>query len=131
MNITKLVTTTDTHTASGWPGLITGGIPSLRGESVAEKMEEFRLHHDSIRNLLVRASRSLSARRNAVAWRRVLLHSAVVNLSPWPAPQAVPDNDPPCDDYCNPAPCAHEAGLPKHFPKKPVALRPSVSAFIR
>ncbi len=53
MNIKKLLTTIDTHTAGGPTRIITGGLPPLPGKSVAEKAEHFQAHHDGIRKLLV------------------------------------------------------------------------------
>lgn len=53
MNVAKILTTVDTHTAGGPTRTITGGLPPLQGKNVAEKMEYFRSHHDSIRKLLI------------------------------------------------------------------------------
>ncbi|MFP5205689.1 MAG: proline racemase family protein [Acidobacteriota bacterium] len=53
MNAKRVVTTIDTHTAGGPTRTVVAGLPQLRGESVAEKMEYFRTHFDSIRKMLM------------------------------------------------------------------------------
>jgi proline racemase len=57
VNVSKIVTTVDTHTAGGPTRIITAGLPPLRGTSVAEKMEYFRTHHDPVRKVLMREPR--------------------------------------------------------------------------
>ena len=42
MNVGKILTTVDTHTAGGPTSTITGGLPPHQGKNVAEKMEYFR-----------------------------------------------------------------------------------------
>ena len=53
MSTKRVLTTIDTHTAGGPTRTVIAGIPQLPGESVAEKMEYFRTHFDSLRKLLM------------------------------------------------------------------------------
>lgn len=53
MNAKRVLTTIDTHTAGGPTRTVIAGVPQLTGESVAEKMEYFRTHFDSLRKLLM------------------------------------------------------------------------------
>ena len=53
MRLSRALTTIDTHTAGGPTRTITAGLPPLQGETVAEKMEYFRTHFDSVRKLLM------------------------------------------------------------------------------
>lgn len=48
-----MLTTIDTHTAGGPTRIVTGGVPPLRGASVAEKMADFQARFDDIRKLLM------------------------------------------------------------------------------
>lgn len=57
MKVKRILTTIDTHTAGGPTRTITGGLPVLRGDSVAEKMEYFETHFDPIRTLLMHEPR--------------------------------------------------------------------------
>lgn len=57
MNAKRVLTTIDTHTAGGPTRTVIAGIPQLRGESVAEKMEYFRTHFDSLRKFLMHEPR--------------------------------------------------------------------------
>jgi proline racemase len=53
MNLKRIITTVDTHTAGGPTRTAIAGIPPLEGHSVAEKMEYFRTHFDSLRKFLM------------------------------------------------------------------------------
>ncbi|NJD19320.1 MAG: proline racemase [Gemmatimonadetes bacterium] len=57
MKLTRVLTTVDTHTAGGPTRILTAGLPPLRGESVAARMEHFRAHHDPVRKLLLNEPR--------------------------------------------------------------------------
>jgi proline racemase len=48
-----MLTAIDTHTAGGPTRTLVAGLPPLPGNSVAEKMEYFRAHYDSVRKLLM------------------------------------------------------------------------------
>jgi proline racemase len=53
METKRVFTTIDTHTAGGPTRIITSGVPFLPGESLAEKFNYFKEHHDPIRKLLL------------------------------------------------------------------------------
>jgi len=53
MNAARVLTTIDTHTSGGPTRTVIAGVPLLPGNSVAEKMEYFRTHFDSLRKLLM------------------------------------------------------------------------------
>lgn len=53
VNLKKILTTIDTHTAGGPTRTLIAGLPPLPGSSVAEKMDYFRVHYDSVRKLLM------------------------------------------------------------------------------
>jgi len=57
MRLSRVLTTIDTHTAGGSTRILTGGLPALRGESVAVKMERFRSEYDQVRKLLMNEPR--------------------------------------------------------------------------
>lgn len=57
MKVKRILTTIDTHTAGGPTRIVTGGLPVLHGDSVAEKMEYSKTHFDSIRTLLMHEPR--------------------------------------------------------------------------
>jgi proline racemase len=61
-----MFTTIDTHTSGAPTRIITSGIPKLPGANVSEKMEYFRLHHDSIRRLILNEPRGHSDLYGAV-----------------------------------------------------------------
>ncbi len=53
MNATRVVTTIDTHTAGGPTRTVIAGVPQLQGKSVADRMEYFRTHFDSLRKFVM------------------------------------------------------------------------------
>lgn len=53
MNMRRVLTTIDTHTAGGPTRTVVAGIPQLQGASVADKMEYFQTHYDSLRKFLM------------------------------------------------------------------------------
>jgi proline racemase len=53
MNIKRVLTTVDTHTAGGPTRTVVAGLPPLSGTSVAAKMDDFRNRHDALRKLLL------------------------------------------------------------------------------
>jgi len=53
MNIKRVLTTVDTHTAGGPTRTVVAGLPPLAGSSVAAKMDDFRNRHDALRKLLM------------------------------------------------------------------------------
>lgn len=53
MKLKRVLSTVDTHTAGGPTRTLIGGLPQLEGNTVAERMEYFRAHHDDIRKLLM------------------------------------------------------------------------------
>lgn len=55
------ITTIDSHTAGHPTRVITGGLPVLRGASVAERMEYFQRHHDRLRTFLLHEPRGHAA----------------------------------------------------------------------
>ncbi len=57
MQIRRILTTVDTHTAGGPTRTLIGGLPPLHGNSVAAKMEHFRSEYDSVRKLLMNEPR--------------------------------------------------------------------------
>jgi proline racemase len=57
MQVRRILTTVDTHTAGGPTRTLVGGLPPLRGDCVAAKMEHFRSEHDSVRRLLMNEPR--------------------------------------------------------------------------
>jgi len=57
MQVVRVLTTIDTHTAGGPTRILTGGLPPLPGGRVREKMESFRDHFDSVRRLLMHEPR--------------------------------------------------------------------------
>lgn len=57
MRVRRMLTSIDTHTAGGPTRTLVAGLPPLSGESVAEKMEYFRAHYDSVRKLLMHEPR--------------------------------------------------------------------------
>jgi proline racemase len=57
MRVRRLVSTIDTHTAGGPTRTVTGGLPRLRGATVAERMACFAASHDEIRLFLMREPR--------------------------------------------------------------------------
>jgi len=57
MQVRRILTTVDTHTAGGPTRTLIGGLPPLHGHSVAAKMEHFRTEYDSVRKLLMNEPR--------------------------------------------------------------------------
>ncbi len=57
MDIRRVFTTIDTHTAGGPTRIITSGLPALVGASVREKFDWFKDHLDPIRRLLLNEPR--------------------------------------------------------------------------
>ncbi|MHB1191793.1 MAG: proline racemase family protein [Longimicrobiales bacterium] len=57
MQVRRILTTVDTHTAGGPTRTLIGGLPPLQGDSVAAKMEHFRSEYDSVRKLLMNEPR--------------------------------------------------------------------------
>src|SRR5580704_18579716 len=53
MEIHRVFTTIDTHTAGGSTRIITGGVPFLPGKGVTEKFSYFKANCDPIRKLLL------------------------------------------------------------------------------
>jgi proline racemase len=56
-NITKLITTIDSHTAGEGTRLVTGGLPEIRGENLAEKFAWAAKHLDWLPGYLLREPR--------------------------------------------------------------------------
>lgn len=57
MKLERILTTIDTHTSGGPTRILTGGLPTLPGATVGEKMEYFQSHHDAVRKLLMHEPR--------------------------------------------------------------------------
>jgi len=57
MQVRRILTTVDTHTAGGPTRTLVGGLPPLPGDSVAAKMEHFRSNYDAVRKLLMHEPR--------------------------------------------------------------------------
>ncbi len=66
MSRVKVISTIDAHTAGGPTRVIIDGTPVLSGETVAEKMSDFRTNHDSVRKLLMREPRGHKGMYGAV-----------------------------------------------------------------
>lgn len=60
------ITTVDSHTAGHPTRVVTGGLPQLHGESVADKMDDFAQHHDYLRTFLLHEPRGHAAMVGAV-----------------------------------------------------------------
>lgn len=63
---TPNITTVDSHTAGHPTRVVTGGLPQLHGETVADKMDDFALHHDHLRTFLLHEPRGHAAMVGAV-----------------------------------------------------------------
>lgn len=66
MNVTRLITTVDTHTAGQPTRIITSGLPPLPGASMAEKRQFFSDHLDGVRRFLTQEPRGHSTMHVAV-----------------------------------------------------------------
>jgi proline racemase/trans-L-3-hydroxyproline dehydratase len=66
MNVTRLITTVDTHTAGQPTRIITSGLPPLPGASMAEKRQFFGDHLDGVRRFLTQEPRGHSTMHVAV-----------------------------------------------------------------
>jgi proline racemase len=60
MNFTKIITAIDTHTEGNPERVVTGGIPSIHGQTMLEKAKYARDHLDYLRSLLVHEPRGHS-----------------------------------------------------------------------
>lgn len=60
------ITTVDSHTACHPTRVVTGGLPQLTGQTVAEKMDDFSQHHDHLRTFLLHEPRGHAAMVGAV-----------------------------------------------------------------
>lgn len=60
------ITSVDSHTAGHPTRVVTGGLPQLRGETVADKMDDFAQHHDHLRTFLLHEPRGHAAMVGAV-----------------------------------------------------------------
>jgi proline racemase len=58
---TRLLTAIDSHTAGHPTRVVTGGLPVLRGDSVAAKRDHFAQHHDRLRTFLLHEPRGHAA----------------------------------------------------------------------
>lgn len=76
MNAKTVLTTIDTHTAGGPTRTVIAGIPRLGGGSVAEKMEYFRTHFDSLRKFLMLEPRGHADMSGAVLTTAADPHAA-------------------------------------------------------
>lgn len=63
---TPNITTVDSHTAGHPTRVVTGGLPQLQGETVADKMDDFAQHHDHLRTFLLHEPRGHAAMVGAV-----------------------------------------------------------------
>ena len=66
MNIVRLITTVDTHTAGEPTRIVTGGLPPLPGATMAAKRDFFAAHLDELRGMLTQEPRGHSAMHLAV-----------------------------------------------------------------
>ena len=66
MDIRRLITTVDTHTAGEPTRIITAGLPPLPGATMAEKRDFFKTHLDDVRLWLTQEPRGHSAMHVAV-----------------------------------------------------------------
>jgi proline racemase len=66
MDITRLITTIDTHTAGEPTRIITAGLPPLPGATMADKRDFFVAHLDGVRRFLTQEPRGHSAMHVAV-----------------------------------------------------------------
>ena len=53
LQFSQVIQAVDSHTAAEPTRVITGGLPMIRGKTMADKRDELHLHHDSIRRSLV------------------------------------------------------------------------------
>ncbi|MGJ8530702.1 MAG: proline racemase family protein [Alphaproteobacteria bacterium] len=60
------ITTVDSHTGGHPTRVVTGGLPKLQGETVADKMDDFAQHHDHLRTFLLHEPRGHAAMVGAV-----------------------------------------------------------------
>lgn len=61
MTTRRLIATVDSHTAGHPTRVVTSGVPPLRGETVAERCDDFRARFDEIRTFLLHEPRGHSA----------------------------------------------------------------------
>ncbi len=66
MDIIRLITTVDTHTAGEPTRIVTAGLPPLPGATMAEKRQFFATHFDDVRRFLTQEPRGHSAMHVAV-----------------------------------------------------------------
>lgn len=66
MSARAWITTVDSHTAGHPTRVVTGGLPPLRGETVAERCDYFRERHDRLRTFLLHEPRGHAAMVAAV-----------------------------------------------------------------
>jgi proline racemase len=66
MNISRLITTVDTHTAGQPTRIVTAGLPPLPGATIAEKRQFFSDHLDGLRRFLTQEPRGHSTMHVAV-----------------------------------------------------------------
>jgi len=66
MDAIRLITTVDTHTAGEPTRIVTAGLPSLPGATMAEKRQFFAAHFDDVRRFLTQEPRGHSAMHVAV-----------------------------------------------------------------
>ena len=53
LQFSQMIQAVDSHTAAEPTRVVTGGLPMVRGETMAAKREELRVHHDALRRALV------------------------------------------------------------------------------
>jgi len=66
MNINRVISTIDTHTAGGPTRIVTAGLPQLSGLTAAEMMLTFQANHDHLRQFLLNEPRGHSNMYGAV-----------------------------------------------------------------
>jgi proline racemase len=66
MDVVRLITTVDTHTAGEPTRIVTAGLPPLPGDTMAAKRDFFAAHHDDVRRFLTQEPRGHSAMHVAV-----------------------------------------------------------------
>jgi proline racemase len=66
MDVVRLITTVDAHTAGEPTRIVTGGLPPRAGATMAEKQQFFAAHFDDVRRFLTQEPRGHSAMHVAV-----------------------------------------------------------------
>jgi proline racemase len=66
MDVVRLISTVDTHTAGEPTRIVTAGLPPLPGATMAAKRDYFAAHHDDVRRFLTQEPRGHSAMHIAI-----------------------------------------------------------------